>query len=383
MSEKVSLSKPMCPIFLIFFFFFFSLSALASASELCSNSFCRRTEPIIRFPFRLQNLQPSSCGYKGFNLFCGAFNQTLITLPNSGNFAVQAVDYAAQNIWLNDPDGCLPRRLLDLNLSGTPFNKAFSQSFDFFNCTFGYRKYGFNPIGCLSGENYTVLASSSERAVRFLASRCSWVAAVAVPVQWGFFEPIETSDLGDDIRLSWASPRCGRCESRGGRCGYGSTNSSVIECRDVARHELPRSARYAIVLGVGVPALLCLVGLVAFVCSRLPNRRRHHLVMDFSVAVGQHPTTAAATISGLDGATIESYPKTILGESRRLPKPEYNICSICLSEYAPKETLRSIPDCHHCFHAECIDEWLRLNSSCPVCRNSPKPSSPNLTTQAS
>ncbi|KAI3471211.1 hypothetical protein Pfo_027874 [Paulownia fortunei] len=370
----MDIGKPICFLFLIFFccLFLNFLFKPVSASELCSNSFCRRTEPIIRFPFRLQNLQPNSCGYPGFDLFCDAFNQTLINLPNAGRFTVQAIDYAKQNIWLNDPDNCLPKRLLDMNFSGSPFNGFFFQDFTLFNCTFDYSKYKFDPIGCLSGENYTVLASSDERAIRFLASKCSLMATVAVPVQWEFFEPVMTSGLSDDIRLTWASPRCGRCESRGGRCGFRSANSTVIECRNVARHGLPRSARYAIIVGAGVPAFLCLMGFVCFLCSRLKLcSRRHHPIMEFSVVVAPQPTT---TISGLDGPTIESYPKTILGESRRLPKPGDSICSICLSEYMPKETLRSIPECQHCFHAECIDEWLRLNSSCPVCRNSPKSS---------
>ncbi|KAL0309284.1 UNVERIFIED_CONTAM: RING-H2 finger protein ATL68 [Sesamum radiatum] len=35
--------------------------------------------------------------------------------------------------------------------------------------------------------------------------------------------------------------------------------------------------------------------------------------------------------------------------------------------------LRMLPDCKHCFHVTCVDAWLKLNASCPVCRNSPLP----------
>ncbi|KAG8390408.1 hypothetical protein BUALT_Bualt01G0080200 [Buddleja alternifolia] len=358
---------------LTFLFFHFYFNFLITSAQICSNSFCRRTEPIIRFPFRLENLQPSSCGYPGFDLFCDAFNQTLIDLPNSGTFTVQSIDYESQNVWLNDPDHCLPRRLLQLNLSTTPFNAYFHQDFTLFNCSaFDYARYRFDPIGCMSGENYTVLASSDETAIRFLESRCSLIAAVAVPVQWGFFEPVMTTDLADNIRLTWGSPRCGRCEERRGRCGLRSVNSTEIECRNAARRGIPRTARYAIVIGMSLPGFLLVLGFLYLICIRVHNSsRRRHPIMEFSMAVVPHSTT---TISGLDGSTIESYPKTVLGESCRLSKPENNTCSICLSEYMPKETLRSIPECQHCFHAECIDEWLRLNPSCPVCRNSPKSS---------
>nr|POE49988.1 ring-h2 finger protein atl68 [Quercus suber] len=35
--------------------------------------------------------------------------------------------------------------------------------------------------------------------------------------------------------------------------------------------------------------------------------------------------------------------------------------------------LRMMPECRHYFHLLCIDAWLKLNGSCPVCRNSPLP----------
>lgn len=137
---------------------------------------------------------------------------------------------------------------------------------------------------------------------------------------------------------------------------------------------LPRTARYAITVGVGIPALMCFVGLLCFLCGRVKafgGRRRP--IAEFTSMVTPQPTA----VMGLDGPTIESYPKVVLGESRRLPKPDDNTCSICLSEYRPKETLKIIPECQHCFHSECIDEWLHLNASCPICRNSPAKSPPS------
>ncbi|GKF74860.1 RING-H2 finger protein ATL67-like protein, partial [Tanacetum coccineum] len=37
------------------------------------------------------------------------------------------------------------------------------------------------------------------------------------------------------------------------------------------------------------------------------------------------------------------------------------------------EMMRMLPECKHCFHLNCVDAWLKLNASCPVCRNSPLP----------
>lgn len=77
------------------------------------------------------------------------------------------------------------------------------------------------------------------------------------------------------------------------------------------------------------------------------------------------------TTMGLDQATIDSYTKVVLGESRRVPGLNDGSCPICLSDFSAKETLRCIPDCKHCFHADCIDEWLKMNGTCPLCRTSP------------
>ncbi|KAJ4846435.1 hypothetical protein Tsubulata_037272 [Turnera subulata] len=77
---------------------------------------------------------------------------------------------------------------------------------------------------------------------------------------------------------------------------------------------------------------------------------------------------------GLDESSLSLYPTLVLGESRRLPKPNDGPCSICLCDYQPKDRIRCIPDCHHCFHTDCIDGWLKMNATCPLCRNSPAPS---------
>ncbi|ONK54743.1 uncharacterized protein A4U43_UnF12040 [Asparagus officinalis] len=48
-------------------------------------------------------------------------------------------------------------------------------------------------------------------------------------------------------------------------------------------------------------------------------------------------------------------------------EPE-DCCSICLQEYEAKEEIRVLPNCTHGFHVNCVDRWLLLHSSCPLCR---------------
>ena len=136
---------------------------------------------------------------------------------------------------------------------------------------------------------------------------------------------------------------------------------------------LPRGAKYGVIIGVGIPGLLCLIGLVSYICGRVRAcGQRRWSYRDYTSSDTAEPVVV---VMGLDGPTIESFPKTQLGESKRLPKPNDNTCPICLSEYQANDTLRTIPECNHYFHATCVDEWLKMNGTCPICRNSPDGSS--------
>ncbi|PVV01751.1 hypothetical protein BB560_003819 [Smittium megazygosporum] len=50
-----------------------------------------------------------------------------------------------------------------------------------------------------------------------------------------------------------------------------------------------------------------------------------------------------------------------------LSDPNDCVCSICLSDYTDGDLLRLLP-CNHHFHSECLDQWLKINSVCPLCK---------------
>ena len=42
-------------------------------------------------------------------------------------------------------------------------------------------------------------------------------------------------------------------------------------------------------------------------------------------------------------------------------------CTVCLTEFEIAEDVRRLP-CMHLFHTSCVDQWLRTNKRCPICR---------------
>jgi hypothetical protein len=54
-------------------------------------------------------------------------------------------------------------------------------------------------------------------------------------------------------------------------------------------------------------------------------------------------------------------------------------CSICLSEFHVGDRMKRMPGCLHLFHAACLDPWLSINATCPICRE-PLPELPCVIT---
>ena len=55
-------------------------------------------------------------------------------------------------------------------------------------------------------------------------------------------------------------------------------------------------------------------------------------------------------------------------ENERSVSAEDAICCICLGKYKDDVQLRELPCSHH-FHVECVDKWLKINASCPLCKH--------------
>ncbi|XP_010534380.1 PREDICTED: putative RING-H2 finger protein ATL71 [Tarenaya hassleriana] len=150
---------------------------------------------------------------------------------------------------------------------------------------------------------------------------------------------------------------------------------------------------YGIGISIGILLLITTITIASYYCTRnrlsaspmttSRNRRRRQTEASveepfdrFDLTVGQMSS------SGLNEDTIKSLPKLPYEEAREsyTGKREGSIrtttlsCSICLADYKSKDMIRVLPDCHHLFHDKCVDPWLLLNPTCPICRSSPSPS---------
>ncbi|KAK4345834.1 hypothetical protein RND71_036010 [Anisodus tanguticus] len=120
---------------------------------------------------------------------------------------------------------------------------------------------------------------------------------------------------------------------------------------------------YAIGVSAGIVLLFATITMTSYFCTRNQtptiNRDEHNCVVEV----------------GIDEATLLSYPKLLYSEAKVNYKDSTasTCCSICLADYKDNDMLRLLQDCGHLFHLKCVDPWLMLNPSCPICRTSPLP----------
>ncbi|GAU12475.1 hypothetical protein TSUD_230080 [Trifolium subterraneum] len=182
--------------------------------------------------------------------------------------------------------------------------------------------------------------------------------------------------LQSDVLLRWDTP-C-YCEADQ-FCGFVTDMDLDVTCYNTSYYisggnptpSEPKS-NYPLQVILVVPAIFFFIYIALSVYkNRMAQNNSHQSQIVTNTEPNNREPPSFAF--GLDHSTIEEkYPKIQLAESGQLAKSIIdNVCSICLSEYKPMETLRSIPQCNHHFHADCIDVWLKMNATCPLCRNLP------------
>ena len=64
--------------------------------------------------------------------------------------------------------------------------------------------------------------------------------------------------------------------------------------------------------------------------------------------------------------TLKFHPSMAEGKEKNHTEVR---CQVCQCEYEDQEELRRLP-CGHCFHTECVDQWLKTQDTCCFCKKS-------------
>jgi hypothetical protein len=98
--------------------------------------------------------------------------------------------------------------------------------------------------------------------------------------------------------------------------------------------------------------------------------------------MAQPPVTATLTLSMdasgnfFDPIPVVPSPQQIAAATERnVDVPADTNCSICQEELRTGTRLRG---CRHTFHDQCIDQWLQMNTRCPVCRHDVRDLQPQI-----
>ncbi|KAL6905298.1 hypothetical protein ACP4OV_002899 [Aristida adscensionis] len=127
-----------------------------------------------------------------------------------------------------------------------------------------------------------------------------------------------------------------------------------------AQFDLSSGAATAVVF---VSIVLCFILLCTYCrCARqravAGARRRVMRELVPGASLFRRPAAAAPP-------PVVPYASASAGAAKRgLPED----CPVCLEPFADDDGVRVVPACGHLYHAPCIDRWLDVRNSCPVCR---------------
>ncbi|KAH0464698.1 hypothetical protein IEQ34_004801 [Dendrobium chrysotoxum] len=142
----------------------------------------------------------------------------------------------------------------------------------------------------------------------------------------------------------------------------GNVGSSITAITSQTIPKLGPSIGISIAILFVVTTIILILFLFCYCSVVSPSPRRHQPEHNIEI--------------GLNDATLKTLPQLTYAEAKNLDPRVAAIgcCSICLVNYEEEEdgdeVLRLLPECGHLFHMRCVDQWLRRQATCPVCRSS-------------
>ncbi|KAL6332070.1 hypothetical protein AAG906_020749 [Vitis piasezkii] len=85
----------------------------------------------------------------------------------------------------------------------------------------------------------------------------------------------------------------------------------------------------------------------------------------FAGGVFHHRRRRSTPNSGYSAEYLQKLPRFRFD---RVEAETARECVVCLEALREGEWCRSLPDCDHIFHSNCVDKWLIKVLACPTCR---------------
>ncbi|XP_019427146.1 PREDICTED: RING-H2 finger protein ATL70-like [Lupinus angustifolius] len=126
-----------------------------------------------------------------------------------------------------------------------------------------------------------------------------------------------------------------------------------------------------------VVGLIFTILVIAFACVRFRMSQNPNIL---NVLAGFPPSHRGENLVEMEQGlhqhhietSFESFPKLLYSEvvQNKGGSNIYSSCSICLGDFKESDMLTLLPGCGHLYHLNCVNPWLRLHSTCPICRKS-------------
>ncbi|MED6125366.1 hypothetical protein PIB30_067885 [Stylosanthes scabra] len=275
---------------------------LACEPQTCGNQ-------SIRYPFYIQGIQESFCGYPGFAISCDANNAFPILNLSNTLYIIHEIFYQNESLRVSDAAfSSTNNKTTDYCVSAThnltlPPTKTFTllpqnhnkEILLFYGCNLSSmpRELIDYRIGCSEGNNKTggsvlALYKDDVSTVKLASKSCGTDGEVVDTV----VEEVKSSGGGGGggieealrrgFMLNWTASDCKLCSSTGGRCGF---NSSIFtfqcyctdrihasKCDIPGKHVLSKKAKLGLGLGIGFLGIF-IIGLLLLLFL-IYNRKR-------------------------------------------------------------------------------------------------------------
>ncbi|XP_073129930.1 LEAF RUST 10 DISEASE-RESISTANCEUS RECEPTOR-LIKE PROTEIN KINASE-like 1.2 isoform X1 [Henckelia pumila] len=240
----------------------------------------------ISFPFYIQSLQETYCGFPGFGLKCSDLgSRPVLELPGN-EYVIEGISYTNRSFRVIDSavldsnsSSCLPGIRNSTLYTQPQFNYVDVTHVRLFgDCreTLSNNLSRYRIIGCGNWDLALYDDDRDENSIRIALETCARNVLVPVDGNGGIGEVLEVARKG--FELNWTAADCDTCETSGGRCGFNETTFKFMcFCPDrphsgSCKHDNNNKKKKIILAAVipGAAFLVCL--LVCFIIWR--NKKR-------------------------------------------------------------------------------------------------------------